>query len=175
MLPFFQFLNTGVDHSQWGRLVNTSQIPIPFDHASSYFLEEFKSQMAGHRYHQDSYENAMLLSIECIASWSHPGVVQTNSAYLDLSCSSIPKRLRKYFSDFLRCPAVNRNMKVYYLLHLGILILKRLSVETKESQLLLVFDKICDQLNYNLTPAEVVQYDSTTNILWNSVVMAKAF
>ena len=75
MLPFFQFLNTGVDHSQWGRLVNTSQIPIPFDHASLYFLEEFKSQMVGLQYHQDSYENAMLLSIECIASWSHPGVV----------------------------------------------------------------------------------------------------
>ena len=55
MLPFFQFLNTGVDHSQWGQLVNTSQIPIPFDHASLYFLEEFKSQMAGCRYHQDSY------------------------------------------------------------------------------------------------------------------------
>ena len=84
-----------------GWLVNTSQIPIPFDHASLYFLEGFKSQMAGCQYHQDSYENAMLLSIECIASWSHPGVVQTNLAYLDLSCLSIPKRLRKYFSNFL--------------------------------------------------------------------------
>ena len=55
-------------------------------------------------------------------------------------------------------------MKVYYLLHLGILILKRLSVETKESRLLLAFDKIRDQLNHNLTPVEVDQYDSTTNI-----------
>lgn len=99
MLPFFQFLKTRKDHSQWGRLVNTSQIPIPFNHASLYFLEEFKSQMAGRQYHQDSYENAMLLSIECIASWSHPGVVQTNLAYLDLSCLSIPKRLRKYVSN----------------------------------------------------------------------------
>lgn len=62
---------------------------------------------------------------------------------------------------------------MYYLLHLGILILKRLSIETKESQLLLAFDKIRDQLNHNLTPVEVDQYDSTTNILWNSVVLAR--
>ena len=66
-------------------------------------------------------------------------------------------------------------MKVYYLLHLGILILKRLSVETEESRLLLAFDKIRDQLNHNLTPVEVDQYDSTTNILWNSVVLAGVF
>ena len=64
-------------------------------------------------------------------------------------------------------------MKVYYLLHLGILILKRLSVETEESRILLAFDKIRDQLNHNLTPVEVDQYDSTTNILWNSVVLAE--
>ena len=117
----------------------------------------------------------MLLSIECIASWSHPGVVWTNLAYLDLSCLSIPKRLRKYFSNYLQCPAVNQNMKVYYLLHLGILILKCLSVETKESRLLLAFNKIRDKLNHNLTPVEVDQYDSTTNILWNSVVLARMF
>ena len=66
-------------------------------------------------------------------------------------------------------------MKVYYLLHLGILILKRLSVETKESQLLLVFNYIRNQLDQNLTPAEVVQFDSTTNILWNSVILAGIF
>ena len=66
-------------------------------------------------------------------------------------------------------------MKVYYLLDLGILILKRLSVETEESRLLLVFDKIRDQLNHNLTPVEVDQYDSTTNILWNYVVLAGVF
>ena len=61
------------------------------------------------------------------------------------------------------------------MLHLGILILKRLSVETKESKLLLVFNKIHHKLNYNLNPVEVVQSESTTNILRNSVVLAGFF
>ena len=38
-----------------------------------------------------------------------------------------------------------------------------------------MFDKIRDQLNHKLTPAEVVQYDSIANILWNSVVLAGVF
>ena len=103
MLPFFQLLNTGVDHSQWGRLVNSSRIPILFDHASLCFIKEFNSQMAGLKYYKGYYENAMLLSIENIDSWSQPGVVQTYCCTLYLSCLSVPKRLRKYFSVFFLC------------------------------------------------------------------------
>ena len=68
-------------------------------------------------------ENAKVLLFECVRAWSFPGPVETTRQYFNLNKASNLKKLRRYLQDYLACSEKYRNLKAYYLLMLGILIL----------------------------------------------------
>ena len=79
------------------------------------------------------------------------------------------------FHDFLHTLIVNQNVKAYYLLMMGSLVIKELAKEKTDEKLVKCYDQLSDYINTSFSSNIMKQYASTTDILWNSVILAGTY
>ena len=135
--------------------------PCLYQDMLSFCMHHYSSLLINQRVNQEAMENAKVLLFECVWAWSFPSPVETALHYFGLNKASNLKKLRRYFQDYLACSEKYCNLKAYYLLMLGILILCRIGDATTKQAIVNAIGSVCEDIAGGLSSDNWKTYDST--------------
>ena len=163
------------DVAKYESRVNEHTIHVLYQGMLSFCMHNYFVLLINQQVNQEAMDNAKVLLFECVWAWSFPGLVETARQYFDLNKASNLKKLRRYLQDYLACSEKYCNLKAYYLLMLGILILCRIGDVTTKQAIVNAIGSDREDIAGGLSADDRKTYDSTFNIMWNAVLFAGVY
>lgn len=148
---------------------------MDFGHATGYFYEVFLANIRNLTYNPLACKKAIVLAFDCISSWSSTGVVPPNVDYYRYGDSALYRRIKRNLKDFMKTDPTNRNVRAYYLMHLGLNALKILGAAENDQDILLRMDRIRDFIDNTFDNTDVSEVESTNNLFWNSLILTGVY